>query len=486
MHAPYRPWFMPGLGLWLSAGLASANGVLEWNGLMIDAIRVDNSGPTLSTRNLALLHTSIYDAVNSVTRTHQPYRFQPAIDPATSAEAAVATAGHAIVQVLYPAFAARADELRDTQLAALSRNQAWTNGAALGRQIAQAMLDARASDGAGTLIPYIPSADPGQWRRTPPFFRPPLDPHWGSVTPFCLPELEPFLPPPPPRLDSPEYAAALNEVKALGARNSTVRTPYQDQTAVFWSDFSYTAMPSGHWHEIAATIASQRHSTLEESARLFALLGLAQADAVIVCWETKYRYNLWRPITAIQRADEDNNPDTERDVAWDHRLGSPPFPAYPSGHSTLSKAGAQVLTDFCGTDAVTFTTGSDSLPGVFRTFTSLRACAEEAGMSRIYGGIHFSFDNHGGRIAGRGVADFVMANFLLPNSSLPRLTSVPVRFGANPQFRLHGRTGTTLVLESSTDLRTWIEVGIHEAQLGGTPVTLEAAGGSRMFRVRER
>ncbi len=486
MHVPLRRWLAPLLGFCLGAELASANAVLEWNGLMIDAIRVDNSGPTLSSRNLAILHTAIFDAVNSVTRTHQPYRFQPATDPVTSTEAAVATAGHAIVQVLYPAFAARADDLRDTQLAALPRNRALTNGATLGRQIAQAMLDLRASDGAGTQVPYIPSAEPGQWRRTQPFFRPPLDPHWRDVTPFCLPELEPFLPPPPPRLDSPEYADALNEVKTLGALNSSVRTPYEDQTAVFWSDFSYTAMPSGHWHEIAATIARERHASLTESARLFALLGLAQADAVIVCWETKYRYNLWRPITAIQRADEDNNPATEKDAAWDHRLGSPPFPAYPSGHSTLSKAGAQILTAFCGTDAVTFTTGSDSLPGVFRTFSSLRVCAEEAGMSRIYGGIHFSFDNRGGRIAGRGVADFVLANFLLPNSGLPRLASVPVRIGSNPQLRLHGRAGSTLVLESSADLHVWTEVGVHPAQPGGTPVTLEAGGGARMFRVRER
>ena len=172
-------------------------------------------------------------------------------------------------------------------------------------------------------MPYIPSDAPGQWRRTPPLFRPPLTPHWRYVTPFAIPDAVRFRPPPPPPLESPAYAVALNEVKELGARSSTLRTPDETEVAIFWSDFSYTAMPPGHFHEVAMTIARNEGLTLAENARLFGLLGMAQADAAIVCWETKYHYNLWRPVTAIQRADEDENPATEADPAWAALLAAP-------------------------------------------------------------------------------------------------------------------------------------------------------------------
>jgi hypothetical protein len=314
-----------------------------------------------------------------------------------------------------------------------------------------------------------------------------MTPHWRFVDTFCLPDIEAYIPGPPPPLHSPEYAIALNEVKEIGCVGSTNRTAEQSEIAVFWSDFSYTAMPPGHWHEIAATIAASRTNTLEQNARLFALISLAQADAAIVCWETKYRYNLWRPITAIQRADEDGNAATVPDVSWNHFLNAPPFPAYTSGHSTFSKASAQVLTHFYETDAISFTAYSDSLPSVTRSFTSLAACADEVGMSRIYGGIHFQFDNVAGKACGKLVGDYVSANFLISNDKLPFVRLEGVSAGTS-RIRMQGHIGATIVLETSTNLNAWLPVSTNIVVLGGTTFTNYSAGSEMMryFRAVEQ
>lgn len=476
---------MAGLALALGPALR-ADVVLDWNAALLDAIRTDNSAPTLASRNLAILHTAIYDAVNSVVRTHQPYRFQLEAPPGTLPEAAAVGAAHAVFLGLYQPLQARAEALYGEFIRLAPSGPGLTNGLALGRELGRRVLDSRVADGANLDVPYIPSDAPGAWRRTPPFFRPPLTPQWRYVTPFALPALEPFLPPPPPPLHSPEYAASFNEVKAYGGKGSTNRTAYQTQTAVFWSDFSYTATPPGHWSEIAATIGRDRTNSLADNARMLALVNLAQADAGIVCWEAKYRHNLWRPVTAIQRADEDGNPDTVADPAWDHQLVSPPFPAYTSGHSSFSGATARVLARFYGTDAITFQATSDSLPGVFRTYHSLAECAEEVGRSRIYGGIHFSFDKTAGLAGGEAIGDYVSANFLLPLDALP-LVRLEGFTDGRPVLRAHGHPGATCVLEASSDLAAWTPLLTNVVVTGGVVMTDPAPGGAaRFYRLVER
>jgi hypothetical protein len=476
------------LALWtLLVACASARSdvVLDWNAVMLNAIRGDNTGPTLSTRNLAILNTAMFDAVNSVTRGHQPYRFLLPTPEACSAEAAAMAAGHKVTKTLYQGAAARAEKLYSEYLERTEPGEARANGLALGAEIARRMLDSRAADGSQTEVPYIPSNAPGQWRRTPPFFRPPLTPHWRHVTPFGIPNVASFMPPPPPPLDSPEYAASLNGVKEIGSASSAIRTPEQSQIAAFWSDFSYTAMPPGHWHEIAADIARERGNTLEQNARMMALLSVAQADGAIVCWEAKYLYNTWRPVTAIQRADEDNNPLTEADPKWQQFLPSPPFPAYPSGHSTFSSASAAVLAHFFGTDAITFTARSDTLPGVTRVFHSLKQCAEEVGMSRIYGGFHYLFDAQGGAICGERIGEFIAANLLIPIEQLP-LARVEEILDGIPRIRVHGRVGRECVLEVSSDMTDWIPVSTMAAEPGGAVVSVPELGRTaQYFRARE-
>ncbi len=487
-----RPWAGPAkvlaglLGLLHGALNAHGNVVLEWSAQMMAAIRADSTSPTLSSRNLAILNVATYDAVNSILRTHQPYAFQLEAPPGASAEAAVTGAGREIMLALYPSFRAWTDQLHDAQMAALPDTPEVAAGLALGRETAFQVLALRGSDGSATDVPYIPSSAPGQWQRTPPFYRPPLTPHWRYVKTFCLPALEPFLPLPPPSLDSPEYARDWEEVSILGRKDSPLRTPEQSLIADYWSDFSYTAMPPGHWHEIAATIARDRQLSVPATARLFALLGLAQADAAIVCWEAKYHWNLWRPITAIRRAAEDGNPGTRPDPEWDHYLVAPPFPAYPSGHSTFSLASARVLTAFFGTDHITFTTQSDSLPGVARVYHSLAACAEEIGMSRIYGGIHFPFDNREGKRTGGLVADYVLSHFLLPSTTLPLLRIEGWAAGA-PLLRIHGHIGMEFTVETTRDLQQWHPLATGVAVPGGTLATDPDAARhpQRFYRVRQ-
>lgn len=471
--------------VWIMAVLpARANAVLEWNALMMQAIRASNTAPTLSTRNLAILHLAIYDAVNAIHGGFQPYRQQPPVPAGASDLAAVAAAGREVMNALYPSFSARTEELYAIQEREFPPGPADQDGAKVGLTAARNLLAERSADGSNTEVPYIPSNAPGQWRRTPPFYRPPLDPHWRYVKLFAIPEVEPFMPPPPPPLDSEEYARDFNQVKALGAKTSTLRTAEQSLIAVFWSDFSYTAMPPGHWHEIAATIAAQAQLSLRETTRLFALLSLAQADAGIVCWEAKYRYNFWRPVTAIWRADEDGNPETAPDPSWDHYLVSPNFPEYTSGHSTFSRASAEVLTWFFGTDAITFTATSDSVPGVTRTYHSLAACAEEVGMSRIYGGIHFEFANREGKRSGARIAQHVVANYLLPEAELPQVR-LETLSAAGARLRLHGHVGHTCVLEASEDLRAWTPISTNVVVAGGCLVEAPGAAPNRFYRVVE-
>jgi hypothetical protein len=213
---------------------------------------------------------------------------------------------------------------------------------------------------------------------------------------------------------------------------------------------------------------------------------VAQADGAIVCWEVKYRYNFWRPVTAIQRADEDNNPLTDADENWTQLLPSPPFPSYTSGHSTFSKASAQVLAHFYGTDAITFNATSDALPGVVRAFHSLAECADEIGMSRIYGGFHFMFDNIYGKSTGKQVGDYVSANFLLPNDFLPLARVEGFKNGA-PLVRVHGHIGHTCILETSTDLIQWQGISTNQSVVGGMLISDSRviAQAFRFYRVRE-
>jgi len=218
----------------------------------------------------------------------------------------------------------------------------------------------------------------------------------------------------PPPLTSAAYAKDFNEVKSLGAANSNARTPDQTEIAKFWSDGAGTVTPPGHWNTIAQTVAQTKHTNLTENARLFALLDLSLADAGIAAWDMKRAFDFWRPITAIRNADKDGNAATAAAPAWEPLLTTPSFPSFVSGHSTFSGAGAAVLAEFFGTDDIAFSSTSDGLPNVTRYYDSFSEAALEAGISRIYGGIHFELDDGSGLYAGDEIGRNVFVNFLSP------------------------------------------------------------------------
>jgi hypothetical protein len=284
-----------------------------------------------------------------------------------------------------------------------------------GRQIVEGevkqIFKERESDGSSTTIHYVPSEKPGQWRRTPPNFRPPEFPHWGKVKPFVLDDVTKFRVPPPPALDTAVYAEEVNHVKAIGGKVSTLRTAEQTLIAKFWADFSYTSSPPGHWNEITREICRQRKLPLAETAQLFALLNVTLADTCITIWDTKYHYNYWRPVTAIQRADEDSNAATTADKTWEPLLRTPPHPEYVSGHSGISGAAAAILEHHFGKDGISFEASSDDVKDTKRRFTSFQTCAEEIAMSRIYGGIHYLAAGSEGLKLGRKIAEYALAHF---------------------------------------------------------------------------
>jgi hypothetical protein len=392
--------------------LANADVVTHWNTAALDAIRAGHTAPPIASRSLSILHTSIYDAVNGIARTHEPYLVQSAVPASASREAAASAAAHQALVDLFPAFAASFDTLHAAILASIPDGPHKTAGIVWGEFVANQILAARANDGSDAIVPPPSGSGPGVWVPTPPSFLPYLLPQWGFVRPFGMSSSSQFRPPGPPSLDSERYAADYEEVKELGAAVGSTRTEEQTEIALFWADGAGTETPPGHWNSIAQIIAAAQTNTLEENARLLAHLNIAMADAAICAWDAKYTFDFWRPVTAIAFAEPELN--------WMSFIVTPPFPDYVSGHSTFSGAAATVLALFYGTDDLPFTTGSDFLPDVYRSFPTCFAAAEEAAMSRLYGGIHFRSANEDGLQAGISIGEWTATHYLQPKGNRSR------------------------------------------------------------------
>lgn len=415
--------------------------IADWNAAMLNVIRdwttvsddpykgrIVNSRPPEVARALALVHVAMFDAINAIEGGYEPYltldRSSLPNDISTASTiAAAATAAHDVAVWLYPQ--AREQAVWTASLAeslgTVPEGAAKQRGIDVGRVVAAALIAARFNDGANATSNYNTGNQPGQWNRTAPGHLPPMLPHWGNVKPLAVDDMSIYLPAPPPALNSEAYADAVDEVMRLGGINSNERTTDQTQIAVFWADGGGTATPPGHWNRIAAmTSLASGESTLQRS-RALALLNLAMADVGIASWDAKYKFDLWRPIDAIRRADEDGNANTTSDKQWLPLITTPPFPAYTSGHSSFSGAAATVLTSLYGQN-VPFASTSDNHTGltqkplstsVTRQFSGFWDAANEASMSRVYGGIHFKFDCTVGLEAGQAIGAFVIQNRLL-------------------------------------------------------------------------
>jgi hypothetical protein len=443
--------------------------VQHWNRIAIDASGLDHAplgpgedrvfgeqiGPGRSSRAMAIVHIAIFEAVNAIAGGYRSYVGLAPAPEGASMRAAIAQAAHDSLAALFPSqtatFAARLAEDLDMVPAGAAKAE----GIALGAAAAAAVLAERDGDGSAHLEPrvgidYTPSDEPGKWRQDPISRHPmALGARWAEVRPFVLESASQFRAPPPPAIDSAEYAAAYNEVKRLGGDGvvtPTERTADGTEMGIYWAYDGTPSLcaPPRLYNQIVIDIAEQMGTGTAALARLLALANVAMADAGIGIWESKYHYGYWRPVTGIREADAgagptglgDGNPATAGDPDYTP-LGAPasnlegpnftpPFPAYPSGHAGFGGALFQILRNVYGTDAIAFGFVSDEMNGVtrdrggsarpmvMRTFSSLSEAEEENGQSRIYLGIHWSFDKTEGIAQGRRIADFVFQNAFQP------------------------------------------------------------------------
>jgi len=396
-------------GLLLTPVLADADdAVMEWNQLALAATVTANQGPVPQIRTMAIVQVAVHDAVNAITcdyRTYLHLRCGPWGSPDA---AAIAAAHHALVGLVPAAQAPALNAARAASLAAHGLSDS-DPGVAFGEAVAKVVLAVRATDGsAQAQFPYTaPGAgDPGVWVSVGP--APPVTPGWGRVTPWVLRSLSPFQPAGPPALRSKRYARDYSEVMERGSLNSPKRTDEQTEIARFW-----LASPTAIWNGVARQLIQAHGLDLPAAARALAMMYLASADASIVCWDAKYSFNFWRPITAIRNGDLDGNVRTDGDPEWTPLFPTPQHPEYLSGHSTNSSAMATVLKLLFGDDpGVPVVAVSPANPGFERHWASLSEGVAEVIEARIYAGIHYRTSDEDGAAVGRKVARFVVNHAL--------------------------------------------------------------------------
>jgi hypothetical protein len=399
----------------VAANGSRADVVLEWNQLLQQTL--PPPGNPLTPRSYAMMHIAMFDAINAIEREFEPYRVRVRSGVGGSANAAAAQAAHDVLVVLNPAAAST----YDAALAAhLGKHPSGfvRRGAAIGAHVAREILSWRENDGwiVPTFPPYTEPPLPGRWLPTPPANAAATFTHLQQATPLALLSATQVLPSPPPSLTSARYAADVNEVKLLGKSDSGARTAEQTTIAQLWSGVGTTTGFFSVWNNVARDVVLARHLSLVEAARMFVLVNVSIHDALQTTQASKFVYGVWRPVTAIRAADTDLNPDTDPDATWLPLINTPPYPSYAGNLATIGASAARALQLVCGTNdvpvAVTWSRpgGSD----VTRSFAGFWEAAEEEAMARIYGGIHYRFDQEAGQAVGRSVAEFVFANVMRP------------------------------------------------------------------------
>lgn len=388
--------------------------VLEWNQILESQI---GAAGLASFRYYAMMHIAMFDAVNSIEGGYRRYHVLVPTHPAASAEAAAAQAARDVLVALIPSAQATFDAALQSRLATIHPQARAAQGAAVGKKVAQAVLDWRANDGyAGSEPPYVPPMIPGLWQGlgNPPqvaaFVR------FGSIEPFALLTATQYLPKPPPFLDSEEYAQDFEQVKLIGASNSATRTDEQTLLArLFAGPPNYSPNPFALWNHVGRALADSKNLSLIRAARMFAMLNVAMHDGLQTSHTSKYVYHLWRPATAIVMAGDDMNDATVADASWTSLIGTPPYPSHSSNLTCIGTSAARALAGVLGSDSIPFDftwTGLGANQNATRSYASLSQLAEEGALSRVYGGIHFMFEITASVDSCKQVADYVRANYM--------------------------------------------------------------------------
>jgi hypothetical protein len=397
----------------LSAGTAYTNPamdpVLEWNTIMRTTVATDN--PLLQTHSGAMMHLAVFEAVNTIVGDYKPYLGTIEAPAGASPEAAAIAAAHRTLVSLYPTSEESLDASRDDSLSAIPDGPAKNDGIAVGEAAADAVLALRTNDGTANASdpPYTAGAEPGDWQPTPPGFAQALFPNWGKVTTFGIKNGAQFRSDPPPAIHTGNYARDYNEVKAVGDVDSSVRPQDKTDRALFYG----VNHPVQVFGESARQASTVQGKTLSENAQIFALLHMAMADGLISSMESKFYYEYWRPVTAIRAGDIDGNKRTEPDPEWLSLVVNPPYPSYPSNYASAALAARAVLEEVYGKGdhSITLTSINPSMD-VTLHYTTFSQMTDDINDARVYGGVHYHFDQEAGSRMGWGAGSYILRNYL--------------------------------------------------------------------------
>jgi hypothetical protein len=384
-----------------AASGARADTVLDWNGILIETVKTQN--PFFQARFAAITQVAVFEAVNAVTGHYEPYLGTISPAPGASAEAAAVAAAHGVLAHYFPAQAAALDQARAASLAPIPDGTAKDLGVATGEAAAAAMVALRATDGSGSPVPYVPLPGPGYWQPTPPAFAAAALPHWGKVAPFGIESGQQFRSEAPPSLGNWRYTRDYREVQKVGGADDTHRPADRAAVARY---FAAISAPQA-WNQAAVQVSAARRRSLSANARTLALLNMAISDGLVSSFETKYFYSFWRPVTAIRAGDTDGNPHTSPDTAFLPFIATPAFPSYPSAHASASYAAREVLERLFGRGCHAIILSNPAVPGVTLYYTDFAGITRDVDDARVYGGIHFRFDQEAGAAQGRRVGGYV-------------------------------------------------------------------------------
>jgi hypothetical protein len=381
----------------------SSDVVLAWNAIAV--AKVASQNPVAQARFLSITQLAVFEAVNAITGDFQPYLGTIGAPSGASADAAAVAAAHAVLTHYFAGTAAALDAALVSSLATILDGSAKTDGVATGESAAAAMIALRENDGSAPPAFKLPGAPvPGEWQLTPscPAAGGVLF-HWKDVKPFGIASAADFLPDPPPSLTSNRYTKDYLEVMTVGSQNSTARPQDRADVARFYA----VSSPSMLLNSAARQVAFAQGRSLSENARALALLNMAISDSFVASVTAKYHYNFWRPETAIRAGDTDGNAKTDPDTTFAPFIVTPCFPSYPSNHASGSNAGAEVLRRLYGAGGHSITLANPAAPGIVLHYETFKAITDDVDDARVYGGIHFRFDQDAGGRLGRGVATYV-------------------------------------------------------------------------------
>jgi len=403
------------LNLLLVHAIAKADAVLDWNTIAVNTAVASKANPFAQGRYAAIVQLAVFEAVNSITGEYQPYLGTITRRPEASPDAAAVEAAYKVLSDYFgaanPAIQTTLDNARTSSLSAIPDGQAKIDGIQSGDDAAQAMIDLRANDGSATppLTTAPGPAAPGVWQLTNGC-KAGIAYNWQFITPFGIPSAGDYLLGPPPALTSQAYTKAYNEVMTVGANDSTERPQDRANVALFFAATS----PSQAMNQAAREVAEQKGRSLTENARALALVNMAINDSLVASFLNKYRYNFWRPETAIHAGDTDGNPNTMADPDWAPFITTPCFPSYPSNHGSAVNAAAEVLRRLYGEGAHAITLTNAAVPTIILQYASFKEICDDVSDARVYGGIHFRTDQEAGADLGRAVGSAVYKHNLRP------------------------------------------------------------------------